>query len=76
MDVGLEELDYRDGDLGVWEITIGFRRVWKGPDLLGNYERLAAIASRAPGVLVTPNTLTEASNLLASAINWWHVHNV
>lgn len=36
MDVGLEELDYRGADTGVWEITIGFRRVWKGPDPLGN----------------------------------------
>lgn len=33
-----------------------------GPD---DYERVAAIVSRAPGVLVMPNTLTEASNLLA-----------
>ena len=30
-----------------------------------DYERLAAIVSRAAYVLVTPNTLTEASNLLA-----------
>ena len=45
MDVGLEELDYRDGaDLGVWEITIGFRRVWKGPDPVGN--PLAVLSGR------------------------------
>lgn len=37
MDVGLEELQhYPDGELGVWEITIGFRRVWGGPDPAGN----------------------------------------
>ena len=33
-----------------------------GPD---DYERLVAMVSRAAHVLVTPNTLTEASNLLA-----------
>lgn len=44
MDVGLEELDYRDGDLGVWEITVGFRRVWKGPDPVGN--PLAVLSGR------------------------------
>lgn len=44
MDVGLEELVYRDGDLGVWEITIGFRRVWKGPDPVGN--PLAVLSGR------------------------------
>ena len=36
IDVGLEELDYRDGDLGVWEITVGFRRVWEEPDPVRN----------------------------------------
>lgn len=37
MDVGLEELQhYPDGELGVWEVTIGFRRVWTGPDPVGN----------------------------------------
>ena len=36
-DVGLEELQhYPDGELGVWEVTIGFRRVWKGPDPVGS----------------------------------------
>ena len=44
MDVGLEELDYRDGDPGVWEITIGFRRVWKGSDPVGN--PLAVLSGR------------------------------
>ena len=44
MDVGLEELDYRDGDPGVWEITIGFRRVWRGPDPIGN--PLAVLSGR------------------------------
>ncbi len=31
-DIGLEELEYRDGLPEVWEVTIGFRRVWKKPD--------------------------------------------
>ena len=44
VDVGLEELDYRDGDIGVWAITIGFRRVWKGPDPVGN--PLAVLSGR------------------------------
>ena len=44
MDVGLEELDYRDGDLGVWEVTIGFRRVWKRPDPVGH--PLAVLSGR------------------------------
>ena len=44
MDVGLEELDYRDGGPGVWETTIGFRRVWKGPDPVGN--PLAVLSGR------------------------------
>ena len=34
VEVGLEELEYRDKDPGVWKVTIGFRRRWQTTPLV------------------------------------------
>ena len=31
VEVGLEELEFEEGDSGVWKVTIGFRRGWQKP---------------------------------------------
>ena len=63
LDVGLEELEYLDGAPGVWEVTIGFRRIWKGPDPVGN--PLALLSGRTSARTYKTVRISEDGEVLA-----------